>query len=92
MPRFLIEIRHSDQRDGCIRSLSAIMEHGSHLITNADFGCDDGVHVGWLIVDVDSHEEARQMVPAPYRSDARVVKLRKWNQAEIQDMMKDLGD
>ncbi len=90
MPRFLIEIRHSDEHEGCVRSLDAIMKHGSHLVTNADFGCEDGVHAGWLIAELDSHDEARQLVPPQYRGDARVVQLRKWTQEQITDMLKQL--
>ena len=52
MPKFLIEVRHSDEHEGCVKALNAIIQHGSHLATHADFGCEDGVHTGWLIVDV----------------------------------------
>jgi hypothetical protein len=90
MSRFLVEIPHSSEYEGCIRSLAAIMNYGSHLVTHADFGCDDGVHVGWLIVEADNHEAALQMVPPPYRSDARAVRLRKWTLDEIEAMLKEL--
>jgi hypothetical protein len=66
------------------------MQYGSHLVTQADFGCEDGVHSGWMIVDVDSREEAMQMVPPPYRSDAVIVKLRRWSQEQIREMMEKL--
>ena len=90
MPRFLIEIRHSDEHDGCVRSLDAIMKYGSHLVTNADFGCSDGEHAGWMIVEVDSREAACQMVPPQYREDAKIVQLRKWSREEIDAMVKEL--
>lgn len=56
VPRFLIEFNHSTEHEGCVRALHAIMNYGSHLITNADWGCEDGVHSGWLIADLDSRD------------------------------------
>ena len=88
MPRFLIEIRHSGQRDHCAKSLHALMEYGSHLVTHAEFGCDDGVHAGWLIVDVDNRDEAMHLVPPEFRADARVIRLRKWTREQIEALMK----
>lgn len=90
MPRFLIEFRHSSEYEGCVRALDAIMEHGSHLITNADWGCDDGVHIGWLIAEMDSRQEALQLAPPQYRADTRVIKLRRWSRDEIEAMKKEL--
>ena len=90
MPRFLIEIRHSNEHEGCVRALDAIMQHGSHLVSRADFGCEDGVHIGWLIVDVDSREEAHQLVPPQYQADSRVIQLRRWRREEIEMMMAEL--
>ena len=68
MPRFLIEIRHSTEHEGCVRSLDAIVNHGSHLVTQAEFGCEDGVHAGWLIVEMDSRDDALRVVPPQYRA------------------------
>jgi hypothetical protein len=87
MSRFLIEIKHSDDAEGCVRSLEAIVNQGSHLVTNAEFGCEDGVHSGWLIVDVESREAACQIVPPPFREDSRVVELRTWTKDEIREMV-----
>jgi hypothetical protein len=91
MPRFLVEIHHSDDHDGCVRALDAIMKFGSHFVPRAEFGCSDGVHVGWMIVDVDSREEAHRLVPPQYRTDARVVQLRTWSRDEIEAMLKELA-
>ena len=90
MPRFLIEIRHSDEYEGCVKALDAIVNFGSHLVTNAEFGCEDGEHAGWLIVEVDTRAEALQMIPPKLRDGARIVQLRKWTRAEIEAMMKEL--
>jgi len=90
MARYLIEIQHSDDHDGCVKALGALMDYGSHLVTHAEFGCEDGVHCGWLIVDVDNQDDAQQMVPPQYRADARVVRLRNWSLEQIKTMVKEL--
>ena len=90
MPRYLIELCHSSEYEGCVRALDAIMQYGSHIITNAEWGCEDGVHTGWLIADLDSREEALQLVPPQYRADTRIIQLRTWSRAEIEEMKEEL--
>ena len=90
MARFLIETRHPDGREGCIKALDAITRLGSHLATHAEFGCEAGEHAGWLIVDVDDRETAERMIPPQFRDSSRVVKLRKWTREEIEAMIRDL--
>jgi hypothetical protein len=91
VPKFLIEFQHSNEYEGCVRALDAITKYGSHLMTNADWGCEDGVHTGWLIADLGSREEALQLVPPQYRADTRIVQLRKWSRDQIEEMMRELG-
>jgi hypothetical protein len=79
--RFLIEVPHqSDVRD-CTRAVEIFLRTGSHFLTHADWGCKDDVHKAWLVVEVDSHDEARNIVPAELRPLAHVVKLNqfKWD-------------
>lgn len=63
---------------------------GCMAVTHAEFGCEDGVHTGWLIVDVDDRETALQMIPPQYRDGSRVILLRKWTQNQIREMVKGL--
>jgi hypothetical protein len=44
--------------------------------------CDAGVHAAWAIVEAESLEHARQMVPWMFRDKARVVKLVKYETAD----------
>jgi len=91
MPKYLIEIRHEDDYEGCIRALDALMTHGSHLVSHADFGCQDGVHCGWLVVDVADRSEAQLIIPPQLRDGARVIQLRRWMPDEIAEMVKSLS-
>lgn len=87
MSRFLIEISHDPEELACARVVKVFLTSGSHLLTNADWGCKDGVHSAWLIVEVDTKDEARLTVPVPFRARARIVALNKYAMAEIDEII-----
>lgn len=86
MARFLIEVPHESEAVACIRAVEILLRTGSHFITHADFGCYDGDHRAWIIVDVESGDEARNTVPVEYRAQARVVKLNRFTLNEIDEL------
>jgi hypothetical protein len=92
MPRFLIELSHGDEHTECVRALHVIERYGSHMLTHADWGCKDGVHSGWLIVELDSRDEAMMMVPPEYRREARIVELRKFSREEVEALAAELEE
>ncbi len=86
MPRFLLETSHEPVPDACLRVLDAFIDHGSHYLTHADWGCDDGVHKAWVLVEADSKQEARTMLPPAARTDALVVEVRKFTADQIREL------
>ena len=88
MARFLIEVPHEAEVVACARAIKILLETGSHFLTHADFGCEDGVHKGWIVVDVDSKEGARNMLPIPYRRQATIVELCKFGIAELDELIR----
>lgn len=92
MPRFFIELSHRDEHDACVRALQAIEQFGSHFMTNAEWGCKDGTHAGWLIVELASRDEALQMLPPQYRQEARIVELNRFTREEIVSLIAELED
>ena len=90
MPRFLIEINHDDEHRACIMALRAIEKQGSHFMTKAEWGCKDGVHSGWVIIEVPTREDAAAMVPPEFRSQCRVVQLNTFSREEIQSLIAEL--
>ena len=84
MPRFLIEVPHSSDALACTRVVHVFLTSGSHFLSNADWGCKDGVHKAWFIADVDTKEEARAIVPPAFRSEARIVGLTKFELEAIE--------
>jgi len=45
MEKFLIEVPHEAEALACARAVRILLTTGSHFLTNADFGCSDGVHI-----------------------------------------------
>jgi len=88
MARFLIEVPHEAEPTACARAVKVFLETGSHFLTNADWGCLDGEHKAWIIVELDSKEEARALLPPAYRPEAKIVKLNKFTMEEIDEMIR----
>lgn len=86
MSRFLVEVPHEAGALECIRAIEIFLRTGSHFLSRADWGCLDGDHRAWMIVDVDSKEQARAIVPAAYRAGARIVSLNSWTMAQVAEL------
>ena len=86
--RFLIEVPHEEPALACARAVRVFLESGSHYLTHADWGCKDGVHKSWMIVEVDSKDEARGIVPPAFRAQARVVQLNSFTMKDIDDILR----
>ena len=84
MPRFMIQLPHEGTRAACIRAILAIEKHGSHLLTNMDWGCKAGTHTGWVIVEVGNRQEALQLVPPEARQIAVIVELNRFTKDEME--------
>jgi len=87
MARFLVEVPHEAGREACIRTIAAFLQSGSHFLTNAEWGCKDGEHTAWIIVDVESRDEARNIVPPLFRAQAKVVQLNAFTPRDLEGMM-----
>jgi hypothetical protein len=88
MARFLIEVPHSEDPGECARAVQYFLETGSHFMTHADWGCSDGVHKAYIIVDAEGKDEARGLVPRVFRSEATIVKLNKFTMEEIEEVLR----
>jgi hypothetical protein len=80
MDRYLIETTHTDEE--CIGLLDQVLATG--YLHNLDWGCEDGDHTGWAIIEADNREQAMLAVPSMIRSKARVVRLNKFTDEDVQ--------
>ena len=86
--RFLIEVPHEPTTVACARTVEIFLKTGSHFFTHADWGCKDGEHKAWIIVEVDTKADARALVPPAFRSQAKIVQLNAFSLAEIEDILR----
>lgn len=88
MPKFLIEVPHEPEVIACARVVEVFLKSGSHFLSNADWGCLDDQHSAWMLVEVESKREARQIVPPAFRSQAKIVQLNKFTMEEIEEIFR----
>ncbi|MHC5076703.1 MAG: hypothetical protein ACYTFM_09775 [Planctomycetota bacterium] len=92
MSKYLLEVPHEENKVSCEKAVRILLSTGSHFMTNAQFGCHDGVHKAWVIVDVDSKEEARAIIPTEYRNQSLVVKLTQFSLGKLNNIIVYHGD
>jgi len=84
MERYLIEVPHEATESACNNAVRIFLQTGSHFLRQADWGCYDGEHKAWLIVEVENKEQARQIIPSFFRSEARITKLHTFTREEME--------
>ena len=88
MGRFFIEVEHEAEEIACARAVKILLNTGSHFLTHADFGCNDGVHKAWIIIEAENKEAAKAIIPTDVRSKAKIVQLNKFSMEEIDEILK----
>lgn len=87
MPKYFIEVPHAADPVACARVIKFFLQTGSHFLRNADWGCVDGEHKAWIILEADSKEEARNVVPPMFRPEARVTQLTTFTLEQIEEIL-----
>lgn len=88
MAKFLVELPHESNEVACIRAINLLLSTGSHVLTRAEWGCRDGEHKAWVIVDMTSKEEVRAIIPPIMRPDAKIVRLNKFTLEEVEELIR----
>lgn len=73
MSDFMIETPHTKAE--CVRALDELVDAGADVLAKYEFGCANGDHTGYAIVQAESAEDALALVPPLLRSKARVVRV-----------------
>ncbi len=73
-----------------MRILDAFVKAGSHYLTRAEWGCLDGDHRSWIIVEALNDADAKGMVPPVIRPNAKVIRLFEFT-AEHVKLVHELG-
>lgn len=79
MKKFLVISNHSGE--DCIRALKESLAIG--YLTHFDWGCKDGVHTGWAVLEAESKAQAMMSVPTFLRDQATIVQLYKFRADQV---------
>ena len=81
---YMIEAPHSP--DQCLQAMDEVLSEGPRLLGQFEWGCVEGQHTGWATVEAGSESEARNMVPAIARSQARIIWVDKVTPDQVNAM------
>jgi hypothetical protein len=82
MNRYLVESTH--MASDCRHVIEQFIFHGH--VMNFDWGCYDGVHTGWAILESENESQALMTVPPHLRSKARAIQLTKFTPEKFQQV------
>lgn len=82
MDRYIV-ISHHDGND-CVKALKQVLAIG--YLTHYDWGCKDGNHTGWAVLEGNSKAEVLLSVPTFLRHKAEVVQLVKFDPQRVERM------
>ena len=74
MNRYLIESEHTEE--DCLHVLDLFVYHG--FVNHFDWGCYDGVHKGYAIIEAESKDHALMSVPPLIKHKAHATLLSKF--------------
>jgi hypothetical protein len=87
MERYIIISDHSNE--DCLHILDLVQAQG--YLHHYDWGCKDGVHVGWVIIEAENREEALLSVPPIIRNKARAVRLNKFTEDDLKNLHREIN-
>ncbi len=87
MSRFFVEVSHASDEIECARVIQTFLKTGSHYLSRAEWGCMDGEHKAWIILDADNKEEARRVLPPVFRPTAKIVSLTRFTLNDIENIL-----
>jgi hypothetical protein len=87
MEKFLIEVPHEGDKASCVRAVQIFLSSGSHFVTNAEWGCMDGDHKAWLIVETENKEMAKRILPSAYQQSAKIVRINKFTRKDMDEVI-----
>jgi hypothetical protein len=82
MAKYLVEVAHTDRE--CVWSLQRFLEDSPDGLALFQWGCKDGVHVGWAVLDAEHRFGAQTLVPQILRAKTRIVELCVFSPEEIR--------
>jgi len=84
MTKYLISSRHEPA--DCGRALDEVLAKGSGILDKFVYGCREGDHTAYALVEVKTLSDALAMVPGFLQESACITKVEKFTPAEIKSL------
>jgi hypothetical protein len=81
MTKYLITSKHTPEQ--CLRALDEELAKGKDVLDKFVYGCKEGDHTAYAIVEMKSLSDALSLVPDFLQDDACITKVDKFTPAEI---------
>jgi hypothetical protein len=75
MATFAIKAVHDAGHEDSRRMRDCLGRAGVHFLTHAKWGCSEGDHSAWLLVEADCEDDVRLMVPPVLRRSSTVIRI-----------------
>jgi hypothetical protein len=82
MARFFVECPHTPE--DCVADLDSVLGHSQELFARFDWGCKEGEHTGWVIVEAQDANTARMLLPISIRQRAKVHGVVKFTPEDVK--------
>jgi hypothetical protein len=86
MSAYLVNSPHTAEE--CLGALDEVAASDKNALDNWYWGCMDGDHTGYEIVQASSRTEALKVVPENLRAKAKATKLNKFTAEQVASMHK----
>lgn len=84
MALYLISSKHEPEE--CLRAMDEELKKGSEVLDKFYFGCKDGDHTAYALVDVKDKDEALSLVPDFLQEAACITRVYKFTPADIKSL------
>jgi hypothetical protein len=83
MDRYIVISAHT--AEDCKMAVKQFRQYNAGFLTHFEWGCLDNDHTAYVIIDAESHENARMSVPPLFRNKTRAVKLTYFDPTKTRD-------
>jgi len=84
---YLVQAKHTPEQ--CLDALTEFKDKGNGLLAKFEFGCMSGDHTGYAFLEGKSESGVRQTLPKEIQSIAKIQKVDKFTNEQIEKIHQD---
>jgi hypothetical protein len=82
MEKYLVVSEHTLQ--DCVMAVDHFRKYHMNFMTHFEWGCKDGDHNAYAIIEAESHEHAVMAVPPAFRGKAKAIKVVRFTEDDFK--------